>query len=300
MTAERDTTRIVRSWLHEDEHESAERVLLTVLDRLDTTPQRRAIWPVWRATHVNLYAKLGVGLVAALVVVFVGLRLLPTSSFGPGGPTPTPTVAPTPTPSPAPTAAPRPTPKPRVVPKAGALAIGRHDLNLEGVNLTFEIATEGWVSNGIFGFDKKAGDALSAGFIVWEDDADGVFSDPCGQVMAPAVGATASDMLQAIATIPGITVVEPETVQVIANVEARRIVIRLPDPLPCPNDQFYLWYDETIAGNARYASAAGNTMRIWIFDYEGKRLQLDGETYAGAEAALGDEVDDIVRSINFD
>ena len=45
MTAERDTTRVVRSWLRADEHESADRLLHTVLARLDTTPQRRPWWP---------------------------------------------------------------------------------------------------------------------------------------------------------------------------------------------------------------------------------------------------------------
>jgi hypothetical protein len=250
---------------------------------------------------MNLYAKVGVGLVAALVVGLVGLRLLPASSPGPGGPAATPDVTQQPTAAPTSTPTPRPTAKPPVVPSAGPLSIGRHDLNLEGVHFTFEIATSGWTSNGSFGINKGApGDPPSAGFIVWEDDADGVFSDPCRQAMAPKVGPTPSDMIAAIATIPGIVVVEPETIHVIANVEARKIVVRMPDPLPCPNDQFYLWYDETIAGNARYASGAGFTIRVWIFDYQGKRLQLDAETAAGADAALGEEVDNIVRTISFD
>ena len=41
MSTDRDTTRIVRSWLQTDEHESADRVLDAVLDQLDATPQRR-------------------------------------------------------------------------------------------------------------------------------------------------------------------------------------------------------------------------------------------------------------------
>ena len=35
MTAEREITRVVRSWLREDEHDSADLVLETVLARLD-------------------------------------------------------------------------------------------------------------------------------------------------------------------------------------------------------------------------------------------------------------------------
>ncbi len=51
MSTDRDVTRIVRSWLHEDAYEDADRVLDLVLDQLDTTPQRRATWwPVRRPT----------------------------------------------------------------------------------------------------------------------------------------------------------------------------------------------------------------------------------------------------------
>ena len=42
MSTDRDVTRIVRSWLHEDAYEDADRVLDLVLDQIDTTPQRRA------------------------------------------------------------------------------------------------------------------------------------------------------------------------------------------------------------------------------------------------------------------
>ena len=50
MSTDRDTTRIVRSWLQTDEYESADHVLDAVLDRLDTTPQRRSTW--WPARRL--------------------------------------------------------------------------------------------------------------------------------------------------------------------------------------------------------------------------------------------------------
>ena len=57
MTTERDPrTRIVLSWLREDAHENAERVLLRALDEVDTTPQRRSWWPAWRIHWMNTYA----------------------------------------------------------------------------------------------------------------------------------------------------------------------------------------------------------------------------------------------------
>jgi len=67
MTTERDPgTRIVLSWLREDMHENAERMLLRALDEVDTTPQRRSRWPAWRGFHMNKLALPAAAAVAAL------------------------------------------------------------------------------------------------------------------------------------------------------------------------------------------------------------------------------------------
>jgi hypothetical protein len=95
MTTGRDPqTRIVLSWLREDAHENAERMLLRALDEVDATPQRRSWWPAWRSNSMNTYAKLLVAATAVLVVVTVGYQFLPRSG-GVGG---EPTIAPSPSP----------------------------------------------------------------------------------------------------------------------------------------------------------------------------------------------------------
>jgi len=95
MTTERDPgTRIVLSWLREDAHENAERVLLRALDVVDTTPQRRSWWPA-RRSLMPTYAKLVAAAAALVVVAVVGYNLIPRN--GNGGPvTPTPTASPIP------------------------------------------------------------------------------------------------------------------------------------------------------------------------------------------------------------
>ena len=95
MSQERDVTRLVRSWIREDQHESADRILGVVLDRLDTTPQRRSWWPAWRSNRMNTYAKLIAAAAAVLVGAFAGYQLLPGNS-GIGG---EPTIAPSPIPT---------------------------------------------------------------------------------------------------------------------------------------------------------------------------------------------------------
>ena len=71
MTTERDPrTRIVLSWLREDGHEDAERVLLRALDEVDTIPQRRATWwPAWRTPIMNRFVTIGLGAAAVLVAL---------------------------------------------------------------------------------------------------------------------------------------------------------------------------------------------------------------------------------------
>ena len=92
MSTDRDTTRIVRSWLRTDEHESADRVLDAVLDQLDTTPQRRATWwPARRFPEMNNSAKLALAAAAVVVAALLGISFLrPGQNIGGpvGDPTP--------------------------------------------------------------------------------------------------------------------------------------------------------------------------------------------------------------------
>jgi hypothetical protein len=58
MTTDHDArTRTVVSWLREDAHENAERVLLAALNDIDHTQQRRSWWPARRFPAMNTFAK---------------------------------------------------------------------------------------------------------------------------------------------------------------------------------------------------------------------------------------------------
>jgi hypothetical protein len=105
MSNERDTTRVVRSWLRTDEHESADRVLESVLARLDTTPQRRSWWPPRRFAPMNRVFLTASAAAAVLVVVILGYNLLPRAGSVGTQPTVAPSPSTNPSPSPTPTAA---------------------------------------------------------------------------------------------------------------------------------------------------------------------------------------------------
>ena len=95
MSTERETTRVVRSWLEDGVTRLPDRVLDSVLDQLPATPQRRSGWSAWRSYRMNTYLKLAAAAVAVLVVAIVGYQVLPRNG-GIGGP---PTAAPSPTPA---------------------------------------------------------------------------------------------------------------------------------------------------------------------------------------------------------
>lgn len=171
MTTERDPgTRIVLSWLREDAHEDAERVLLRALDEVDATSQHGRSWPVRRLTDMNSFAKLAIAAAAVVVVVVAGIQLLPRS--GTSGAQPSPTATPTATPAFAPLT-------------KGPLAPGRYAL-YDGAATSVEVPA-GWEGKPPF-VRKLGGDADG---LWWGPTrpASQVFSDACkGKSLEPVDG----------------------------------------------------------------------------------------------------------------
>ena len=293
MSTDRDVTRIVRSWLNEDRHEDADRVLNTVLDQLDTTPQRRSWWSAWRHPVMNNTLRIALAAAAVVVVALIGYQFLFAPTVGGPAPveTPTPTSEPTVTPAPSRTSA---------FPPAGELATtGRHSMTLEGVTFTFSVPT-GWVSNGIFGIDRSAGIGPDgAGFIFWIDAPVGVFSDPCSETKGPALGTSAVDLAAAVAAVPGTDLTSGPTDVTVGGYAAKYVVITIREDIGCAPNNFYLWYAPSPT-QARYATSLGSTIRTWIVDVDGTIVWIDGETYKGAGPEPGQELQQIVDSIQFE
>ena len=86
METERDLTRIVRSWLRTDEHESAERVLHDVLALVGANTQRRRRSPVEGIAGLNRSAWLAVAAAAVAVVALVGVNLPSPTELGQSSP----------------------------------------------------------------------------------------------------------------------------------------------------------------------------------------------------------------------
>lgn len=104
MSTENDVARSLRSWLREERHEDADRVLDVVFDQIPATPQRGASWLARRSPPMNNNI-VRVGIAAAVIVLaaIVGINFLSgPNTGGPPEATPSPSATGRPTPSPAP------------------------------------------------------------------------------------------------------------------------------------------------------------------------------------------------------
>jgi hypothetical protein len=300
MSTNRDMTRIVRSWLRTDEHESADRVLDIVIARLDATPQRRHVWSARRIADMNLFAKLATAVAALVVVDVVVYNLLPSNSGVGGGPAASPSPSPSPSPIAIESAAPT-----IIFPAAGPLAAGRHTLTEDGTVFSIQVP-DGWSSSGLNcsgctadgGWlargPEGSGDPESIWAPVW--NVDGVVADPCTRTAGP-IAQTATELADAVASLPGTDLVTaPEDVTVGGH-PATHVVIKVRDDIQCSPSSFYMW---GVGGIFRFATALGETNRVWIVDVNGTRFWFEAETFEGASPELEQEIQDMVDSIQFE
>lgn len=96
MTHQRDFDRVARAWLDLMPDEAPDRVLASVIEAVDRTPQvRRPVANLWRIPKMNRLA-LAVAAAAVIVVAVIGGSMLIRPSTNVGGPSPTPTPLSTP------------------------------------------------------------------------------------------------------------------------------------------------------------------------------------------------------------
>ena len=310
MSIERDTARTVRSWLQVDEHESADRVLDNVFALLDTTPQRRSLWPARRIADMNSMLKVGIAAAAIVVVAVAGVAIFNRES--PPGvivttPSPSPSLE-TAIPSPSQSGQPEPTLRTGDFVPAGPVAVGRHVVSQDGVRFSFDIPTRGWTSSaGAFPEGANLllgirGQSNAAWVLAW--GIDGVYADPCNGEPAPVAGPTAADLAVAVAGIPGIELVEGPTDVTVGGQPAKHVVIRIPGDIQCPPESFRLWYvDAACDGEdpcSRWVSALEETHHIWIVDADGGRVWIEAETYKDPAPGAVERVQAIVDSIQFE
>lgn len=288
MTTEHDPrSRIVMSWLREDGHEDAERVLLRTLDEVDTTPQRRPVRPARRFAEMNSYAKLAIVAAAIVVVAIAGIQLLPGTGTSGGQPTATP--SPTSSPTLGPTDPPL---------TSGSLVPGRYAFNWSGPPTSLEVPA-GWT--GGLTVAQKGKDSADVMWGGWSTPVTRVYSDACrSQGALKPVDGTLQGLVDALdaqvgtdATISHVT---------LGGHPATRIDLvpaALLDRASCSegaDGPLKIWADPGPPESNHYALYPGARGIVHVLEVDGKLVVFTGIT--GPETSAGDlaELEAVIAS----
>lgn len=271
MSTDRDvTTGIVRSWLHEDGHEDADRILNLVLDEIDTTPQRSASWLARRFLIMNSNAlRIGIAAAAVIVLVFVAMKFLPASG-GVGGP-------------PEATASPPSSPLP-VLGSGVSVTPGRYRVDPTlPVVVTVDVPA-GWGTNGGWVVMGPKGNQAPDGMAIRIYTAANLFVHPLSPsdgVLDPPVGPSVQDLVTAMVDHPDWTTTGPDAIT-IDGYSGQVVHVTLPAGTSnaTPFNLFGAAKDPQ-----EWGWAAGQLFDIYVIDVGGKRLVIDAFHYPGTPEA---------------
>jgi hypothetical protein len=311
MSADRDVTRIVRSWLEEGRTALPDRVLDAVLDQLPATPQRRSWWPARRLREMNSFAKFALAAAVVVVVALVGINLLPRN----GGVTST---------GPGPTSSPAPSPSPTPAPSASRVA----NLNYVGsfvpgttyfiddpcctgqsrISLTFPAS--GWFSIDPVILGKNVlGDPDLYDIYLSPHLVGNLYTGGChwqGTMLDPPVGPTVDDLANALVAQAGPGATPPVSVMVGGH-PGKKVELSIPkgiDVNTCDSDGtftvFGRWYTGAPVGAAPWTYGDEQHNTVYILDVDGSRQVVDTMYLPGTSAADLAELDQIVASIRFE
>jgi hypothetical protein len=273
MSTDREVTRIVRSWLRSDEHDSADRVLDAVLDQLDTTPQRRATWwPARRLPEMNTMTKLSLAAAAVLVAAFLGYNYLAAPNVGDprvGDPSPSVIV----------TLSAEPSPSPSTLYYRNVLSAPFP------IDIAFEMPTtwEWWTieptAGGILAPSTNPnGSGWGLFFFTFTDN---LFADPCDfseGPLQPVPGPGVNDLVQAMTTLPRMRASEAVAIEVDGYSGFQFELTAPDDEASCPDGGAAVY---TVPGweDALYVMSLGETIDFRIVDVDGQRLVIVATDY---------------------
>jgi hypothetical protein len=290
MSSDRDTTRVVRSWLEDGVTVLPDRVLDAVLDQLPATAQRRPLVPAWRFAPMNRSLQAVIGAAAVIAVAVVGLNLVGRAPFGAPAPTPSPT--PGPRPSPAPSAfALAVAESPRIlVPGTYSIA----DPFLAKVRLTVPNGWQGGIGSPYIAAVERA-EPRSGGIYLEIDPV--LYADPCHPdkgFVTPTTGPSIHDFVTELSRLSSVTETSA-TQTTIAGRPAESVVLSTSGSIAaCADGILSLW---RVPQGATAGLAPDLQLHLWVLTVGGRRLVIEVDEYTDEIPAARAEVQAVLESL---
>jgi hypothetical protein len=298
MSTDRDTIRIVRSWLEVGVTALPDRVLDNVLDQLPATPQRRALWPAWRFGDMNTFTRFAVAAAAVVAVAVVGINLLPARGVG----------VQTASPSPSPTAS------PSLLPSTGILGAGSYYIDEGGTTTPVRIAFTvplGWGTKDEYVYRNRGTDVSSFGpgsgpgdvmFTPWI--VSHVYADACQWGGSLVDAGTTVDQLASVLVAQKGRTVSAATDVTLGGVPAKRIEMTNAaslDRTTCDSSILRFWPDPgPDESGGLCCTGPGSTDVVYVLAVDGKRFVVVVRHQADSSAADVAELEAVVATIRFD
>jgi hypothetical protein len=295
VSTDRDVTRIVRSWLEEGATTLPDHVLDDVLDRVPTTPQRRASWPAQMVPIRGLF----LAATAAAAVLVVAVTAL---AFGPWSPSGT-EVSPTPTQSASPSATAAAGIPIDTTTIGQTLASGTYTVG-SPFDIGFELTVTGrWkvleLRDGQFSIGEPTDTYPYLGFFLARD----VPVDPChpdSGSRSPFDPPDASTLVNSLRLLEGFQA-GPITTLTIDGQMTRHFTLSNSidtESSNCTNGQLLPLFDEL--GDGPASTNGGTSLEIWVVDVVPRPVLIVGETGSDARPAMLELFDEILRTVNFE
>lgn len=298
MSTDRDTTRLVRSWLAEGVTEFPDRVLDAVLDQVSTTRQRRVSWLAWMDPSVRATLRLVSTAAVIAVIAIAGYQLLLGSGVG-SRPTPTPR----PISSPSPTATPTPMPTPRGLLEPGTTVMFYQDVTA-GFRVDVTVPGGDWYQSvpapGILTKRDSAEPPDGAGIIVFTGALD-VYGDPCtwSSTRPQQPNTSADEIAAALVAQPMRDATATEIT--VDGYTGRAVELTVPASLDfadCDNGEFRSWVQG--GDSARFHQGPGQQDVVWIIDVDGTPLVINAAFFDETPSAVQTELRAILDSIQIE
>jgi hypothetical protein len=302
MSAERDETRIVRSWLEDGVTALPDRVLDAVLDQLPATPQRRATWwPVRRNRSMTSSMRLVTAAVAVAGIIAIGSYAMLNAPFVSPGTDGSPTAS--------------PSPSAMVTRQLYRSAPFRMEAGPYAVDSKFEAPFTLNVPKDWTGLEHKSGFALL--IKTWHAGQfgrvpnlallglyriTGAFADPCvDEAPLDPAPQGIDGFVAALRREVGVNA-GPMTDTTVGGLPAKTFDITTTiDYESCPNQPASLWTFNDVGTHTYHENnTGGQSSRIWLVDVNGTLILINAELTEQGTDADRDELYRMVDSIQFE
>lgn len=290
---DRDTTRIVRSWLEVGATQLPDHVLGAVLNQLPDHRQRRPLWPAWRSPNMSTTMRVVLAAVVVAAVVAGGYILLSRNNVG--GPARSATPSPTAVSTASPLAHADEIPFEDVLLDPGVYSFYDRVGTSQEVRVTMTLPA-GWASHESWYVhrDPVLSEGKSVAIAPWHNTVYTVYPDPCRRNTTVSTGVTVADLVEAFVGTTMHDGAAPRDITV-SGYEGREIHIASDptvDAASCVEQHLSPWSGRWVL--------PGTEQTLWILDVEGSMLVIDASAEPGADAAKRAEMQQVLQSIQIE